>query len=313
LSLIADPRVSAIVITRNRSCSLAEALTRIAELPEAPPVIVVDNASSDGTAQMVKAGFPGVTVLRLRRNRGAAARNVGVAYARTPYVAFSDDDSWWAPGALRRGADELDQHPGLALVAARILVGAGESPDRSCSLMADSPLGRGEAPGPSVLGFLACGAIVRRSAFQAVGGFRAGWGVGGEEQLLAVDLAEAGYRLAYVDGVAAHHHPRGHGAGRSLRQAETLRNDLWFAWLRRSLSGAVRETVSLCAGALPDRQARAAVARGLAGAAWVLCARRPVSRGLDRDLQLLRRQRRAAPERPPPLPVAAVRARPALR
>lgn len=276
-------------------------------------MIVVDNASSDGTVEMVKDRFPGVTVLCLRHNRGAAARNVGVAYATTPYVAFSDDDSWWAPGALRTGADALEEHPSLALVAARILVGAGEAPDRSCSLMAESPLGRSEAPGPSVLGFLACGAIVRRSAFQAVGGFRAGWGVGGEEQLLAVDLAQAGHRLAYVDGVAAHHHPQGHGAGRSRREAQTLRNDLWFAWLRRSLSGAIRETLSLCGGALADRQARVAVARGLAGAAWVLCARRPVSRGLQRDLKLLRRQRRAARERRPPLPAAAVRARPALR
>lgn len=289
----ADRRVSAVVITRNRVRELAGALCKMTALPEHPPLIVVDNASVDGTAEMVKSSFPSVTVVRLRHNRGAAARNVGAGEARTPYVAFSDDDSWWEPGALRRAVEVLDRHPNLALVAARVLVGAAARPDPSCSLMADSPLVRDGVPGPSVLGFLACGAIVRRSAFQAVGGFRAGWGVGGEEQLLAVDLARAGHRLAYVEGIAAHHHPPRRGDGASRRRAQTMRNDLWFAWMRRPLWGAIRETISACAAASADRDARVAVARAFGGTGWVLSARRPLSRGLERDLRLLARQRGA--------------------
>jgi N-acetylglucosaminyl-diphospho-decaprenol L-rhamnosyltransferase len=56
-------------------------------------------------------------------------------------------------------------------VAARILVGPEERTDPVTALMADSPLPRAEdAPGPSVLGFLACSAVLRREAFLQVGG-----------------------------------------------------------------------------------------------------------------------------------------------
>ena len=73
-----------------------------------------------------------------------------------------------------------------------------------------------------------------------------------------------------------------------------MRNDLWFAWLRRPLRGAMRETVSLACSALVDRQARLAFVRALSGAGWTICARRPVSRPLERDLRRLGRQRRQA-------------------
>ena len=63
-------------------------------------MIVIGNGSVDGTAAAVRERHPGVDLIELGANRDAAARNVGVARAGTPYVAFADDDEWWAPGAL---------------------------------------------------------------------------------------------------------------------------------------------------------------------------------------------------------------------
>jgi GT2 family glycosyltransferase len=283
-----DARVTVVLITRDRADELSRTLSRLIALEERPRLIVVDNASRDGTVAMVRRSFPAATLLRLDRNLGAAARNLGCVRARTPYVAFSDDDSWWAPGALRRAADLLGSHPRLALVAARILVGPGETLDSTCAAMAESPLERGpEMPGPRVLGFLACGAVVRRSAFEAAGGFNWRFGVGGEEQLLAVDLAAAGHDVAYVPEVTAHHHPSRRRERSCARHSQTLRNDLWFAWLRRSLPTAFMQTAALGASALHAAPARRALARALLGAPWVLTERRPVSRRLERDLRLL--------------------------
>src|SRR5690606_485586 len=108
----------------------------------------------------------------LSKNLGAVARNVGVRCARTPYVAFADDDSWWEPGALARAEQLLDEHPRLAVLTGRMLVGEEQQPDWICQAMQESPLPReADLPGPSILGFLACGAVVRRSAFLAAGGF----------------------------------------------------------------------------------------------------------------------------------------------
>lgn len=148
------------------------AVTRLLALPEAPAIIVVDNGSTDDTVATLRDLGAGVTVLELGHNAGAAGRNIGVAHARTPYVAFADDDSAWAPGALTHAARLLDQHPDLALVAARILVGDDATLDPMCAEMAASPLPAAPgSPGPSVLGFAACGAVVRRDAFLRVGGF----------------------------------------------------------------------------------------------------------------------------------------------
>src|SRR5206468_1912268 len=87
--------------------------------------------------------------------------------------------------------------PRMALLAARVLVGPAAVIDPTCEAMARSPLPpRADSPGPSILGFLACGAVVRRSAFLAVGGFAGRFGVGGGEELLGIDLALAG--IAWV-------------------------------------------------------------------------------------------------------------------
>src|SRR4029450_2183441 len=97
-------RVAIVIATRNRGPELLGTLTRLRALHEQPLIMVVDNGSTDGTAELGRTHHhPGVQVVGLRRNRGGAARTVGARLVDSPYVAFSDDDSWWAPGRLPRG------------------------------------------------------------------------------------------------------------------------------------------------------------------------------------------------------------------
>jgi len=280
-------RVAVVIITRDRASELRRTLTRLERLPERPSVVVVDQGSRDGTAAMVQRRFPAVRLIRLDGDRGAAGRTVGAAAVDVPYVAFCDDDSWWQPGALARAERLLDQHPSLALVAGRVLLGSEQRLDEACAEMAASPLGRGpELPGPRVLGFIACGAIVRREAFLSVGGFSSRLGIGGEEQLLATDLAAAGWQLVYRDDVVAHHHPSPR-RDRERRRAQGVRNRLWFAWLRRQRRAALRITLAAAAAAVRDRRARAGALRALKGGGWAIAGRRPVPDWLERDLRRL--------------------------
>lgn len=221
-------RVTVVVMTRDRWPDLSNSLPR-----HEAPVILVDNGSGDGTPELVGRHFPDIDVVALSSNHGSAARNIGVERARTPYVAFADDDSWWAPGMLARAVEVLDAHPRLAVLAGRMLVGPDEFPDPVCALMADSPLGRDDdLPGPSVLGFLACGAVVRRDAYLEAGGFDEVVFFMGEEERLALDLATLGWGVAYVDDVVAHHHPS--PARDSVeRQARAARNRLLTMLMRR--------------------------------------------------------------------------------
>jgi GT2 family glycosyltransferase len=222
---VSPPQVTVVVMTRDRWPDLRRSLPH-----HEAPVVLVDNGSSDGTPALVREHFPHVDVVELGRNLGATARNVGVERAGTPYVAFADDDSWWAPGALAEAAGVLDAHPRLGVLAARVLVGDEERPDPVCAVMEDSPLGREpDLPGPSVLGFLACGVVVRRVAFLAAGGFDGVVFFTGEEERLALDLAARGWGLAYVEEVVAHHHPSP-VRDTVARRARESRNRLLRPW-----------------------------------------------------------------------------------
>src|SRR4051794_3352749 len=226
-------RVTVVIATRNRCRELTRTLRLLSVTPEDPTVIVVDNASTDGTAEVIRQEFPRVRLVRLSRNQGAVARNVGVELADTPYVAFSDDDSWWEPGALTAAADVLDAHPRVALVAARPMLGDGRAADPIADAMAASPLpGEDGQPGPPVLGFLGCAAVVRRDAFLGVGGFSDLLFHVGEERLLAYDLAAAGWRLNYVASVVAVHDASPRRVSRAHRDRLEQRNELLTAWLR---------------------------------------------------------------------------------
>jgi GT2 family glycosyltransferase len=270
---LTQPVITAVIATRNRGPELQRTLGALAGLPERPPVVVVDNGSRDGTADMVRRDFPGTELIRLRRNRGAWARNVGVRRARTRFVALTDDDSWWAPGSLARAAAVLDASPRVGLLAARILVGPRLEPDPVNTAMAASPLPSVGLPGPRVLGFLGCGAVVRRDAFLAAGGFSRLLFIGGEEQLLAYDLGADGWAACYRPDVIAHHHP---SAARdpAARRCQLARNRVLVAWLRRPVRCALAETGRLAWRAAGDSPAGDwAAAHALAG----LAARLPLA------------------------------------
>jgi GT2 family glycosyltransferase len=285
-----NPRVSVVVITRNRVCELLVTLAHLTALRSRPRIVVVDNASTDGTVAAVRRAFPDVEVVPLARNRGGAGRNVGAAHVTTPYVAFADDDSWWAPGSLERAADLLDRHPRLAVVNAHILVNEEQRNDPMCLEMAQSPLPRAPGqPGHALLSFIACAVVMRRSAFLDVGGYRDDLMVGGEEEVLGWDLAAAGWQMSYVPELIAHHHPS-RQRDEHERRARGIKNTLWTTWLRRPLRPACRRTWRLLRSLPRD----CVTARGLAAAAVglprILLHRRVSPPHVERRLQILDEQ-----------------------
>ncbi|TFV57134.1 glycosyltransferase [Geodermatophilus sp. DF01-2] len=269
-----DPRVAVVVITHQRRDEVLLALSRLVALPEQPHVVVVDNGSTDGTAAAVAERFPEVELVASPENLGAIGRNVGVARVDTPYVAFCDDDTWWDPGSLRTAADVLDAHPRLAVVTARILVEPGGREDPIVLELRDSPVrGADWLPGPALGSFLAGASVVRREAFTDVGGFCERLWLGGEEELMAGDLAAAGWELCYLPRLTVHHQAS-QARDSHRRRRDGIRNTLWTTWLRRPLRPALRRTLHLLRTLPRDRvtvEGLLAAARGLP---WVLRERR---------------------------------------
>ncbi|MEU6368709.1 glycosyltransferase [Streptomyces sp. NPDC046931] len=282
-------RVTVAMITRDRLRSVLRTLDRLAALPERPPVIVVDNGSAEATVAAVRAHPLGARVLTPGGNLGAVGRNLAVRHATTPYVAFSDDDSWWAPGALETAADLFDAHPRLGLLAARTLVGPDGAEDPLNSVLANSPLPTAaDLPGRSVLGFLACASVVRRRAFLDAGGYHRVLFFGGEETLLAYDLAARGWGVVHVPSVTAHHHPE--PGGRPGRSAVQRRNAVLTAWLRRPVTVALRHTAGLIAAAARGERGAGAALRGtVARLPAALKDREPLPERIEHAARLLDR------------------------
>jgi N-acetylglucosaminyl-diphospho-decaprenol L-rhamnosyltransferase len=276
-------KISIVIIARNRAHTLATALQRLLSLHEPVPTIVVDNHSDDDTVQVISKNYPDVTLIQLPENYGSAGRNIGAEYAQTPYVAFADDDSWWADGALSASVAYFEKYPALGLIQGKILL-HGERLEPACQQMDESPVSTPyDFPGKCILGFVACGAIVRKDAFLSVGGFHRQFGVGGEEELIALDLAEHGWILAYFQDILAFHSPSPI-RDKTRRKQLVIRNHLWAVWLRRPLGSIFAETASFLKQAITDSSVRKGVLEAFMGLPWIIKERKPLSSVLEREI-----------------------------
>ena len=191
-----------------------------------------------------------------------------------------------------RGADlaveAFRAHPRLGLLTGRVLVGPEEEQDPVDALLAAAPLGRADdLPGPHVLGFLACAAVVRREAFLAVGGFDDVVFFRGEEERVALDLTAAGWGCAYVPEVVAHHHPSASGRGDARAdEVRGRRSALLTALMRRSWAEVGARARDAAAAGPAGRRALLSTLPRLPRA---LAARRPVPPWLEEQARSLDR------------------------
>jgi GT2 family glycosyltransferase len=277
--------VTFVVLTHNRVAEVIRTVECI--LAYSGSIIVVDNGSCDGTCEVLRATYPSVTVIRSEENIGAAARNIGIRRATSPYVALADDDTLWDSEAVVRAQYYMERHPAVAVVCGRVLVGREGREDPTSQLMAKSPLQSLPGyPGKAIIGFMAGASMIRRSAFLDVGGFDPRLVLGGEESLVAVDLAARGWQLIYADDVCIHHYP---SPRRDLqgRRHMLFRNHLWFCWLRRSRFVVYRETASAIRFSLRNPEFLPTLLNAFRGLSWILAERKELPDKIEKDLLLL--------------------------
>jgi N-acetylglucosaminyl-diphospho-decaprenol L-rhamnosyltransferase len=207
-----------VVIVSYRSRELLrECLEALREHPPSVPmfVVVVDNASGDGTREMVKSEFPQVELIAPDRNLGfAAATNLGARRGASPFLLALNPDTAVTEGALDSVISVLESHADVAVVGPRLLRPDGTF-DHAARRSFPTPLsalghfsGLGRRAGSS--GRLAAyrapdvesgpvdavnGAfmLMRRSAFEAAGGFDEGYWMYMEDLDLSYRLAQEGW------------------------------------------------------------------------------------------------------------------------
>jgi glycosyltransferase involved in cell wall biosynthesis len=116
------PRVSVIIPTHERPHLLARAVNSARAAGTGVEVIVVDDASTDETAEVCR-GLPDINYVRIERNQGVAgARNVGILVSTGKYIAFLDDDDLRLPGSLDLQVEALEAQPEAGFACGAMLM-----------------------------------------------------------------------------------------------------------------------------------------------------------------------------------------------
>ena len=187
----AAPLVSFLIAAHNRRDVLLQTLSQIRRcgLPQgAFETLVVDNASTDGTALAVQEQFPEVLLLKQPTNRGPCAKNEALRIARGEFVVFLDDDSFPQPGSIARMIEHFRADPRLGAAIFRVALPDGS---RECSAYPDVCIG--------------CGTGFRRSSLQQVGGLPADFFMAAEEYDLSLRLLDAGWAIRSFDDLHVTH------------------------------------------------------------------------------------------------------------
>jgi N-acetylglucosaminyl-diphospho-decaprenol L-rhamnosyltransferase len=197
-------------------------------------VIVVDNASRDGSVEAIRAAFPDVDVFARETRAGFGANhNLALARAEGRHVLFLNDDAQVRPGAVDALAAHLDAHAEAAVAAPTIVDAAGRrqdslwpTPTPGMDVRTALLLGRGRtATGRGGIGWaMGCALMVRRDAARALGGFDEGYFMYSEEVDLCVRLARAGGAVQWVPEAEVVHGGQGTTGDSPERAVEMARS-----------------------------------------------------------------------------------------
>lgn len=215
-----------VIVTHNRRQRLIQTLTHLYTHTHAPTdtwqTIVVDNASTDGTADAVLDRFSDtIELIKLSDNIGMPARNIAIKRTAAQYIVILDDDSYPIDDAVIRSIDYMDDHPRVAAVVGRAIL----------------PDGRAEASAmPSMM--IGCATCIRKSALDEVGLFDPTLFIQAEEHDLSFRLLNAGHSIKRFEDIKYHHEKHPAARSSSLTTRMDLRNNLVI--VRRYLPQPIR-------------------------------------------------------------------------
>jgi GT2 family glycosyltransferase len=289
-SAIAD-LVVAIVNHSNRDDTLAclESLEGDRERGVSVRVVVLDNASDDGSVDAIRTAHPHVEVIAQEVRRGFGAnQNAIIEATSSRYVLALNNDTLVEHGALDTLVRYLDEHPGVGAAGPRVVGPDGEPQlsawtfptvwNAAVHVVAGS---RPAGPAPAEVGYVSgCALMLRRSVLTQIGGFDEDYFMYAEEKDLCRRIHDAGSTVELVPSATVVHLEARSSAGASARrETEFWRSQRLYLRKHHSTAGALAiETQTAL-----QRLALAAVV-GVAGALPARLRPRQAQPGLARQL-----------------------------
>jgi GT2 family glycosyltransferase len=237
--------ISVVVVSFNTRDLLRKCIASVRRFEPGAEIVVVDNASRDGSAEMVRVEFPEVKLVESATNLGfAGANNTGLRLTTGDVIVLLNSDAELLDAGLSRCARRLAENPRLGAVHPR-LVGADGNPQQ-CEYplptfgdearVAARRSRRGCEAGRTWLAGTAL--VIRRAAIEAVGGgLNDGYFIYWEDADLSAQLRKAGWELAVEDEVVVRHVGGASGGGPDAsRRADLFAWYFWgkHRWFRRN-------------------------------------------------------------------------------
>jgi|GEM_PF-787654 len=189
------PKVTVGIVTRNRLENLLQAIRSVyAQEFDDLEILVVDNASEDGTAETLRRDYPDIRVIRLQENLGCpGGRNHVYANSRGDYIVNLDDDGYLGDGTLGRLVETFESDASIGIVGLRQLDFTEHLPSELPDSCWDTGLFRG---GMSAF---------RWSMLEEIGVYPDDFFFFKEEEFLSLKALDAGWRIVYHPGIIMYH------------------------------------------------------------------------------------------------------------
>lgn len=195
---MSQPLVSVIVLSHNRKEETLMCLQSIAEQDYGPmEILVLDNASTDGSPEAITRAFPDVRMLYMPKNYGDfEGRDIAFKNTSGDYVLLVDNDAILTPGIVTHLVERMEREPEVALIEPRII-----HPETGATF----------GCGPDVIetdhyrgNFISCAVLIRADVLREAGGFPH-YLLAGAELHLTFRFLDLGYRILHLGDPCVYH------------------------------------------------------------------------------------------------------------
>lgn len=199
-----QPLVSIVTLCWNRKQDILESLRGIAKIDYPHmEVIVVDNNSTDGTCEAIEEEFPSVRLIKMFKNIGIEAYNIGFKNAKGEYIVILDDDSFPQKDAIKRMVERFQADEKLGVVA--FDVRNYYKYDEVVSLEVKVSNTHNAEAKEYYMAFNGAGAAIRRNLFEEIGFYPEEFFLYWNEQDTAFRVWQAGYKVIFFDDIVSYH------------------------------------------------------------------------------------------------------------
>ncbi len=212
-----NPLITVNILSYNRKSKLRNTLLKVYDQNyKNIEVIVIDNASSDGSPEMVEIDFPNVILIKMQKNIGIAGWNEGFKVAKGEFIMTLDDDSYPSENTIVSGINEFCNDEKLGVVTFNVYNTNTNTCETKDFFLQNPYL------------FHGCGAMFRKSVMDQVGKFNEMIFIYYHELDYSARVYNAGFKIKYLSGSLVYHEQSMRSRGLNGNESDPFKSEYRF-------------------------------------------------------------------------------------